>query len=136
MTFSPCPKPISPPKAPKIGVRKKNAARSADNFKRCYHSRARQKFVNLLECSACGVWGYSQNAHVLGNDGGSRKGHYTTVAPLCGIRPGVAGVYPGCHYLFDEKPDLFRELFPRYSPNAAARATERLWKAFCAGDSA
>src|SRR4051812_16688395 len=93
-----CPKPISPPKAPKLAVRKRNTARVASEFKRTYHSRARQKFVNLQPCSACGVWGSSQNAHVLGVDGASLKGPYTTIAPLCTARLAEGGaVYQGCH---------------------------------------
>jgi len=43
--FHPVPKPVSPPKPPKLGVRKKNADRSASEFRRTLHSRARQKWV-------------------------------------------------------------------------------------------
>ncbi len=133
MSFNPCPKPIAPPKAPKR-LNKVNRARVADNFKRAYHSRARQKFVNLQPCSACGVWGYSVNAHVLGIEGASLKGGYKTIAPLCNARPSEAGIYPGCHYLFDEEQDRFRATFPTYKPNRAARETERKWQAFLRGE--
>jgi len=129
--FSPAPTPISPPKAPKLGVRKINKQRAKNEFARCYHSRARQKFVNLRPCAACDVWGYSQNAHVLGNDGASRKGSYKTIAALCTVRPdGKGGVWPGCHHLHDREYDKFRALFPTFSATKAARECERAWQTF------
>jgi hypothetical protein len=112
-----------------------NRARVAGEFKRTYHSRARQKFVNLMPCAACGVWGHSQNAHVLGVDGAGRKGPYTSIAPLCGARfDGKGGVWPGCHHVFDTAPEKFRELFPTFNPAKAARATEKAWRKFLAGE--
>jgi len=140
VTFSPAPKPVSPPKQPK-GMNKQNRARLAGSFARAYGSKARVKFVNLQPCAACGVWGYSQNAHVLGNDGASRKAHYTTIAPLCGPRPsGVllheeSGlIYEGCHSLFDTAPEKFRARFA-FNPKRAARECHRKWMAFVNGAS-
>ena len=115
-------------------MRKVNRVRARDEFKRTYGSRARQKFVNLRACSACGVWGYSQNAHVLGVDGMGRKLGYKTIAPLCGVRPdGEGGVYPGCHSRFDTAPADFRAKFPTYNPAKAARQTERDFRRFQTG---
>ena len=114
-------------------MRKVNRARARDEFKRAYGSRARQKFVNLMPCSACGVWGYSQNAHVLGNEGGSRKGHYTGIAPLCGPRPDHDGIYEGCHAFLHRDPAGFRAMFPTFNPAKAARQTERDFRRFQTG---
>ncbi len=133
MSFNPCPKPIAPPKAPKR-LNKVNRARVADNFKRCYHSRARQKLVNLMACSACGTWGFSENAHVLGVDGASLKGPYKSVAPLCGPRPDGSDVYEGCHRLSHRDPAAFRERYPTFNPRKAARQAESRWQAFLRGD--
>jgi hypothetical protein len=134
MHFHPAPKPIAPPKAPTLTVKKRNAARSATEFKRTYFSRARVKFVNLQPCAACDAWGYSQNAHVLGNDGASRKGEYRTIAPLCGVRPNLArpdgAAYPGCHHLYDEESETFRSMFPTFDAKRAARETQSAWLKF------
>jgi len=128
--FHPAPKPAPTVKPPK-GLRKKNTARVAENFKRAYGSIARVKFVNLRHCAACGAWGYSENAHLLGNDGGSRKGHFTTIGPLCGVRPDdQGGVYQGCHNLFDEHGDEFAARFPTFNPRRVAAKTQRDWIAF------
>lgn len=126
MTFSPCPKPISMPKPPK-GLRQKNAQRAAGEFRRTLHSRARQKFVSMQPCSACGVWGYSQNAHVEGIEGAGMKGHYTTVTSLCGPRPDGTGIYIGCHRLHDTKFEEFRKRFPSFNGKRAAKATHARW---------
>lgn len=58
--------------------------RSAKEFARIYGSKARVKFVERLPCAACGYAGEvrRENAHTK-NDGLSRKGHYTTIIPLC-----------------------------------------------------
>jgi hypothetical protein len=64
---------------------KRNVKRRASEFARCYGSKARVAFVRSLPCSACGVIGYSQNAHVCRVGGGmGRKAHYTTIVPLRG----------------------------------------------------
>jgi hypothetical protein len=130
MGFHPVPKPSPTVKPPK-GMRKRNAARVADEFKRTYGSKARQKWVNLQACAACGIWGHSVNAHVLGNDGARRKGGYTTIAPLCAVRIGPSGhLYQGCHATFDEHPVEFKRLYPDFSAKKAAAITERNWRKF------
>jgi len=132
--FHPVPKPAPRVKPPK-GLRKRNHERAAADFKREYGSIARTKWVRLQPCAACGAWGYSQNAHVLGNDGAGRKGHFTTITPLCGVRPDEQGsVYEGCHSLFDTKQDEFRARFPTFSPKRACRETQRQWRAFLNGE--
>lgn len=131
--FYPAPKPRPSVKPPK-GLRKVNKKRAGSEFARCYHSRARQKWVNLLPCSACNIWGHSQNAHVEGPDGAGRKKGYKTIAPLCTVRfagEGGVEVWPGCHHLLDEQPEKFRRLFPEFNAKRAARATEKRWLAFC-----
>jgi hypothetical protein len=78
------------------------------------------------------VWGYSQNAHVLGVDGAGIKGPYMSIAPLCGVRPCPDGsVNQGCHRMYDEFPETFRALFPTFNAKRAARETQRKWLAFC-----
>lgn len=61
-----------------------NRERKDANWKRAYHSVARVKFVERLPCAACGDTEPPErdNAHTK-NDGASRKGHYTTIIPLC-----------------------------------------------------
>jgi hypothetical protein len=136
MSFNPCPKPISPPKAPKT-MRKRNAARQTLEFKRTYHSRARQKFVTLGPCAACGSTELCDNAHVLGTEGTGLKKGYKTIAPLC--RPRLdrknSAAYEGCHQLSHRDPEAFRMRYPKFNPERAARDTERRWKAFCADSS-
>lgn len=130
--FHPAPKPVSPPKPPKLGVRKKNTARAAANFKYAYGSVARVKWVKLQMCSSCQAWGYSENSHVLGNDGASRKGHFTGIAPLCGIRPSDdGGIYEGCHHFLHRDPEAFRARFPEFNAKRAAASTQRSWLTFC-----
>lgn len=132
---------VSPKKASKgfpkrSAVKKVNPARRRKEFERCYHSKERVEFVKNLPCAACTYheWntGYRcENAHVCGNGGMGRKGDYTTIAPLCGRRPGLStGGAPygmGCHRLFDEYRSTFDSLFPDFNPETAAQQTEQAW---------
>lgn len=63
-------------------IRKKPKPES--RWKEEYGSKARVKFVERLPCAACGYAGpvRRDNAHTK-NAGLSRKGHYTTIIPLC-----------------------------------------------------
>ncbi len=72
---------------------KVNRQRKASAFARCYHSQARVRFVKRLPCVACGYEGPvpRANAHTI-NDGAGRKGHYTTIIPLCEVPAPMA-----CH---------------------------------------
>jgi hypothetical protein len=130
-----CPKPKPTVKPPK-GVNKVNKARKKEDDKRVYGTPARRKWVSLQPCAACGAWGYSQGAHVLGNDGAGRKQGYQTIAPLCTVRPmdGTGGLWPGCHHLFDEKRSEFDANFPDFKPARAAFTTQKAWRKFLNSD--
>jgi hypothetical protein len=87
-------------------LRARNPKRYAANLRRAYDSPERRAWVKTLPCVGCGVVGYSENAHVCGNDGAGRKGAATTIAPLCHDRFDVVG----CHRKYDEhKPPFDRE---------------------------
>lgn len=50
-------------------------------FERIYHSKERRSWVVSLSCVNC--WAVpSENAHTK-NGGMGRKGHYSTIIPLC-----------------------------------------------------
>jgi len=107
-------------------------------------SRARREFVSQLPCMACGRRGCA-NAHVLpklvSGGGIGRKGHYTTIAPLC-VAPvtvvigGRRQTFAGCHQLFDEHRNIFDRLHPEFDPDIASAWTERAWQAFVASGGA
>lgn len=113
-------------------IRKVNPKRRKSEFARTYHSKERVAFVRGLKCSACGVVGYSENAHVLGNGGMSRKADYTTIAPLCGtldgVRTGNVIIHSiGCHRVFDEYQEVFNRRYPDFNPEKAAADCESAW---------
>lgn len=62
-----------------------NRKRRASAWQHAFGSRARVRYVTTLPCAACGYCGAypRQNAHTA-NGGLSRKGHCTTIIPLCG----------------------------------------------------
>ena len=110
----------------KTRMKSVNRERRSKNFPRTYHSVERVLFVKTLPCVGCGIRGYSVNAHTK-NEGKSRKGHYTTIVPLCCERLGAEG----CHYLLDK--ELGREAFEKLAGvnlERAAAETERLWQQF------
>ncbi len=107
-------------------VKPVNKARRLKEFVRCYGSAERVEWVRLRECMACGVEGFSENAHVLGNDGMGRKGDCKTIAPLCGTR----FMTLGCHPMLDTDPTKFRERFPAFNAKRAARETQKAWEAY------
>lgn len=119
--------------------RKLNPKRKASEFRRAYHSKERVLFVKGLPCSACGVVGYSENAHVppKGEAGTGYKADYRFIAPLCGIRPisllavlrFAASTYAGCHTMFARYRSDFNAAFPDFAPEVAAAEAERAWKA-------
>lgn len=140
-SFSPCPKggrvekttPVATvrPPAAKSPTRKKtpkkvNKKRAAAEFKRCFHSKARQKFVQLRPCIVSNaecqyIAGISANAHVVkdGSEGASRKGGYKCIAPACDF-----------HTVLDTQ--LRGEEFEKkygISLQAKADATEAAWLA-------
>jgi hypothetical protein len=87
-------------------------------------TRERRQFVATLPCAACGIVGYSANAHLLGTGGMGRKRSADTIGPLCADRSGVTG----CHTLYDAFPWTFRERFPDFDPEWVAMQTERRWQ--------
>lgn len=113
----------------KTPVRRSNPDRKRREFTRTYHSDERVKFVRGLPCAACGVQGYSVNAHLLGNDGARRKGPYTSVGPLCDIRFGTPTVI-GCHITYDLHRRAFDAAFPDFDPEKVAAETEKLWQRY------
>lgn len=122
-----------------VAVKRSNPARKAREFKRAYGSKARVAWVKSLPCVACGVVGYSENAHVT-SGGVGRKADASQIVPLCGARPlfglpGYAGT-EGCHR---EAHRTGRELFAqrwKLDLDAAAAATETAWLAHINGVSA
>jgi len=129
-----CPKPVSLPKAPK-GLRKENKARKRLDDARAYGPIARRKLVTLGPCSACHADALCDNAHVLGNDGMGKKQGYKSIAPLCRPRHDGSTIYEGCHAASHRDPAAFRARFPDWNPRKAARATQKNWLKFLAGES-
>lgn len=112
--------------SPKKAIRKVNPKRRAKAFERTYLSKERVIFVKAMACAACGTAGFAVNAHLLGNDGARRKGHYTTVGPLCGSDPWG----PDCHFLYDNDRSEFNARFPDFDPEKVAAETEARWQVF------
>ncbi len=109
----------------KVNHKRKRKTRLA-----AHGSKARNDFVGTLPCSACGVEGHSQPAHVLGNGGMGKKKGPETIAPLCGPQPCYDGdIYDGCHALFDRKRWEFNLTFPNYDPAEAAARCNAAWLA-------
>lgn len=116
-------------------IRKK--PRKPSEFKRIYGSKQRVEWVKSLPCSACGVVGYSENAHVApaSEKGTGYKADAEWIAPLCGtfLDYGVGGwlqsLNIGCHKMYDEHRDDFDEEFPDFNPEEAARTTNEAWMA-------
>lgn len=112
-------------------IRKK--PRKPSEFARIYGSKERMEFVKSLPCAACGVVGYSENAHLLGSGGLSRKAGYETIAPLCGVHafyaPFAKVWYVGCHHLFDRIRWDFDLKFPDFDPEKVAAETQARWLA-------
>ena len=115
----------------RVRVKARNPERAAKNFVRCYESQERVEFVKSLPCAACGVYGFSVNAHLLGNAGMSRKGNADEIGPLCDSH------YPdrhrdrlllGCHQLYDEHQEQFRQRFPQFNALQVAMDTEVAWR--------
>ena len=62
-------------------VKKRNPARRAKEFARCYHSVERVEWIQSLRCVASGLLGNIDNAHISGG-GMGRKAHYSLIVPL------------------------------------------------------
>jgi hypothetical protein len=123
-SFNPAPKPT-----PKEEDRKKRA------FVRAYHSVERVEWVKRQPCAACGIVGHSHNAHCppKGEAGTSYKADSKWIAPLCGARTTYRNgrlmyAYIGCHKLYDDYPEAFKEKYPNLDMQAVATETERRWQ--------
>jgi hypothetical protein len=86
-------------------------------------------WVASLPCAACGIVGYSENAHV-GSDGAGmgRRANYDQIAPLCS--PRVA--YAGCHRLSHERGREWLERLHGVDLIDAAAQAEAAWLAYLA----
>lgn len=106
--------------------RKQSKKRFAE-VTRTMGSDDRRRHVRGLPCSACGVEGFSVNAHLLGVEGMSLKKPAETIGPLCADRIGVEG----CHALYDRRRWEFDARFPDYDAVAVAAQTQSRWAAQC-----
>ena len=109
----------------KTAVKRKNARRSAKEFRRAYGSKERVQAVQAMPCVVCGALP-SQNAHVRSRGAG---GGAEDIVPLCG-GPG------GCH---TEQHTIGVQSFERKHGiclKDAARKTQEAWDALrgCAGE--
>lgn len=107
--------------APPRKRKRRTAAEERAKFAREFGSQERHDWIQTLPCCACGVVGYSENAHV-GNKGAGtgRKADYDQIAPLCGPR--------GCH---QQSHDDGQQSFEReYGIDllACAAECERAWQ--------
>lgn len=111
--------------------------KEARDYARKYGSEARVKFVKSLPCAACGVVGFSENAHVpptAESGGAGRKADYRFIVPLCGPHRtdmNRVGLTSGHHWILDKL--LGREKFEaEYCVNfdELAADTEKRWLEF------
>ena len=110
-------------------TRIKKKPRSKSEFARIYHSKERVEFIKSLPCCACGIEGFSDNAHVAppSKKGTGYKAGYIWIVPLCGTRTDVSNpaylVWTmGCHgYSHQCGRDSFEE---KYGINLKACAIE------------
>lgn len=108
----------------------RNPARKRREFVRTYGSEERTIFVKTLPCAACGVLGFSVNAHVgTEGKGAGRKANADQVAPLCCTRGEDGGPMTlGCHVLYDEHQQQFAARFPEFHALQAAMDCEVAWQ--------
>ena len=109
----------------------KKKPRSKAERLRIYGPPGRVEFVKSLPCAACGVVGYSENAHVppKGEAGTGYKADYRFIVPLCGPRPwNAAGqMFIGCHEQYDDVQWAFDMEHPDFDAEKACAQTETLW---------
>lgn len=127
------PKPKRKPKSPRPPTRKsaprrtaiKKKPRKPSEYARIYGSKERVKFVKNHACCYCaslhplfGIQsaGRSHNAHTE-NEGMGRKGHYTTIIPLCATHHRLYDEYK---YPFDRKNQSVRDALAEVAPKIEA----------------
>ncbi len=103
--------------------RKRNAKRKAKEFERAYGGESRLKFVQSLPCAACGLVGFTENAHIAGG-GMGRKANYDKTVPLCSF----------CHRRQHEWGAGTFAIRFNLDLRALAIATERAWLASLNGE--
>lgn len=109
-------------------VKPVNRKRRASEFKRCYHSKERVAFVKSLSCIVRTIPGHVsafhlgeiENAHVGRRAGGSRKGPFTEIAPMCRRH----------HHIFHEGRESFLAAYAMTDEllMTHARLTQALWE--------
>jgi hypothetical protein len=110
----------------------KKKPRPAKETNRIYGPKTRRIWMKTLPCAACGVVGYSENAHCAppSEKGTGYKAGYEWIAPLCGDRgrPFDGQFEQGCHKLHDDYHWVFDEEFPDFNAEKAAADTEQAWQ--------
>jgi len=117
----------------------KRKSRKASKTLRIYGGKKRIEFVKSLPCAACGVVGFSENAHVAPSSekGTGYKAGFEWIVPLCRARSSMGAPFGGmqtlnitigCHATYDRTPWVFRAAFPDFNAEKAAQQTEELWQ--------
>lgn len=115
----------------------KKKKRKPSEFARIYGSKARVEFVKSLPCAACGVVGYSENAHVAPTSesgGAGRKADAKWIAPLCGphiVKGGSRASWQeiGCHRSLHIMGRAAFEVEHATNLDDAAAETQKSWLA-------
>jgi hypothetical protein len=118
-------------------IPKVNKKRQAREMPRKFGTPTRRRWVKAQDCSACGVEGWSVNAHV-GREGAgaSRKANHDQIAPLCRSRRAYSPEYgcvmetEGCHELSHRDPAKFAARFPWWNAEEQCAATQRKWERY------
>ncbi len=103
--------------------KRRNAKRKAKEFDRAFGSEARVLFVQSLACVACGLVGFTENAHIA-NGGMGRKADAAKIIPLC----------QWCHRRQHEWGAGTFAIRFNLDLRALAYATERAWLASLNGE--
>lgn len=104
----------------------KKKPRSKSERERIYGPKGYVEWIHEQPCIACGVVGFSEVAHIK-TGGMGRKDDWTRTVPLCGVRPGFAGLYMGCHRFHDEYPTNFHDAHGNLLLDVVADAINRAW---------
>lgn len=102
----------------------KKKRRKPAEAERIYGPPDRREWVTTLPCAACGLIGYSQNAHVLPNKSKGRKGDAKGIAPLCSDASPMR-----CHSRFDRYEHPFeRDSEERARIQRCAAIVQTMWE--------
>lgn len=127
-------RPAQGAKKQKLRQAVKRKSRPRSETLRIYGPKPRRDFVTSMECVGCVLFGpipgcmiegKSEQAHVCGNDGMSRKAHFTTIAPLGRSH----------HHLYDHHLAPFDTEGARRVVQLMATNVENRWRAHLAGES-